>query len=140
MPTVLPSIFFTPLLLLFLCLPLASPLLFPCAGDGIHASCMGSPFPIFHANWSPVLWSSVLWSFATSAQRLKTALNFLFDNCCSYIFIFLMFCTTIFLFSFCLYFFYILLLIFSFCFFTFVSIYHLLQSSFQVLDPFSSIY
>ena len=46
-------------LALFSCLflPLASSLLFPCARYplcGIHTSCMGSPFPIIHAEWTLV--------------------------------------------------------------------------------------
>ena len=36
---------------------------------------MGSPFPIVYAEWS-----FVCWFFATSSQRLKTALNFVYNN------------------------------------------------------------
>ena len=37
--------------------------------------CMGSPSPAVHAKWS-----LVFWSFATSSQRLKTALSLVFSN------------------------------------------------------------
>ena len=37
--------------------------------------CMGSPLPAVHAKWS-----LVFWSFATSSQRLKAALNFVYNN------------------------------------------------------------
>ena len=79
MPTVLPSIFLTTLLLLFLCLlfPLTSPLLFPCARYPVWDTLLlrGIPISAVHATWS-----LVFRCFGTSSQRLKTAQSLVYNN------------------------------------------------------------
>ena len=65
---------------LFLCLflPLASPLLFPCARYilcGIHTPYMESPFPIVLAEWSLVFWSFKIMLFRVEKDFFKITNN-----------------------------------------------------------------
>ena len=63
--------------LLYMILVYASPCCSHARGIlcGIHTSIVESPFSIVHAKWS-----LVFWSFATSSQRLSTALSLVYNN------------------------------------------------------------